>query len=384
MSWEKVKLGEITKNMDSKRKPLNQQEREKISVKKLYPYIGANNIMDYVDEYLFDEQIVCIAEDGGSWGENQNCCVYIENKCWVNNHAHVLGFNGDANLKYLMYYLNKADLNKYITGSTRGKLTKTALESIQIPLPPLHIQKQIANILDKADALRKKDQQLLQKYDELAQAIFIDMFGDPVKNEKGWEVKKLRESLNRIQIGPFGTQLHESDYVSDGIPLINPMHIGDLKIKPNYKYSIAKEKYEELSQYHLKEDDVILARRGEMGRCAIITELESGFICGTGSLFLTVSKKKLDPVFLVYLLSRNSTKLALEKSSAGTTMSNLNKTIIENFEIILPPVSEQQKFKNSILMNQHNIELVKKEIKDSEHLFQSLLQKAFTEELIHD
>jgi len=187
MSYDLASIKEITVNLDNRRKPLNGSERDRISERKLYPYIGANNIMEYVGEYLFDEEILCIAEDGGSWGPSEKCASYINEKCWVNNHAHVLGFKGIVDLKYLMYYFNYEDLNKYITGSTRGKLTKSALESIQIPLPPLPIQKRIAEILDAADTLRRKDQQLLKKYDELAQAIFIDMFGDPVKNEKGWE-----------------------------------------------------------------------------------------------------------------------------------------------------------------------------------------------------
>ena len=191
MSWEKVLIKDVTKNLDNRRKPLNESERSKISLKKLYPYIGANNIMGYVDDYLFDEEIICIAEDGGSWGEGEKCCVYINDKCWVNNHAHVLISNGKADLKFLMYYFNSKNLNKYITGSTRGKLTKSSLDSIQIPLPPLPIQKRIAEILDAADALKRKDQELLKKYDELAQAIFIDMFGDPVKTEKGVPLNEL-------------------------------------------------------------------------------------------------------------------------------------------------------------------------------------------------
>lgn len=135
MSWERVRLKDVTINLDNKRKPLNENERNKISKMQLYPYVGANNIMGYVDEYLFDEEILCVAEDGGSWGENQKCCVFIKEKCWVNNHAHVLKSNGKADLKFLMYYLNSANLNSYITGSTRGKLTKSSLDSIEFPLP---------------------------------------------------------------------------------------------------------------------------------------------------------------------------------------------------------------------------------------------------------
>ena len=402
MIWEKVNISAISEQIRGvSYKPSDLSDTE---TDDHIPVLRANNVTEngiklddlvYVDtkrisknQVLKSGDILIVASSGSkaivgraiSIEENMNASFGV--------FCKIVRPNIKVDKGYLGYYFRSADYRRIIShlsaGANINNLRSDDINTLQISLPPLQIQKQIANILDKADALRKKDQQLLQKYDELAQAIFIDMFGDPVKNEKGWEVKKLGDCLNRIQIGPFGTQLHESDYISDGIPLINPMHIGNLKIKPNYKYSITKEKFKELPQYHLKQNDIILARRGEMGRCAIITELESGFICGTGSLFLTVSKEKLDPVFLVYLLSRNSTKSALEKSAAGTTMSNLNKTIINNFEIIAPSVSEQKKFKHSILLNQHNIELVKRNIGKSEHLFQSLLQKAFTGELIHD
>ena len=208
------------------------------------------------------------------------------------------------------------------------------------------------------------------------------MFGDPVKNEKGWEVKKLGDCIINIQIGPFGTQLHESDYIQDGIPLINPMHIGDLKIKPNNKYSISGLKHSELPQYHLKKDDVIMARRGEMGRCAIVSEKERGFMCGTGSLFITVNKEILDPLFLVYLISRDSTKKALENVAAGTTMANLNKNIINDFKIILPDINKQRDFVKSIEISEDSIAFTSRLINKSESIFNSLIQQAFKGELV--
>jgi type I restriction enzyme S subunit len=252
----------------------------------------------------------------------------------------------------------------------------------QIPLPPLPIQKRIAEILDAADALKRKDQELLKKYDELAQAIFIDMFGDPVKNEKGYNLIRLGDCLENIQIGPFGTQLHESDYIKNGIPIINPMHIGDLKIKPNYNYSISEEKYLELPQYHLKENDIILGRRGEMGRCAIVTKEQGKCLCGTGSLYLTVNIEFLDPLFLVYVLSRKSTKIALENVSAGTTMANLNKSIIGDFKIILPNIQMQRDFVRAVKLSEDSIEFTIGLVSKSNSLFQTLIQKAFKGELV--
>jgi len=287
---------------------------------------------------------------------------------------------------YFYHYLNTPYFQNFIQNAgsraAQAGFNKEELKDLQIPLPPLPIQRRIAEILDAADALKRKDQQLLKKYDELAQAIFIDMFGDPVKNEKGFKLARLGDCLENIQIGPFGTQLHESDYIKNGIPVINPMHIGDLKIKPNYNYSITEKKYLELPQYHLKVDDVILARRGEMGRCAIVTEHEGKCLCGTGSLYLTVNKNLLNPLFLVYVLSRKTTKIALENVSAGTTMANLNKNIINDFKIIIPDIKRQKDFVKAIRLSEKSIEYTMKSIGKSEYLFNSLLQKAFKGELV--
>ncbi|MBN8865827.1 MAG: restriction endonuclease subunit S, partial [Sphingobacteriales bacterium] len=90
------RLGNIVKNLDNKRIPLNSIEREAKSIDGEYPYIGANNIVGFINEYIFDEKILCVAEDGGSWGAGEQCAVIYEGKTWVNNHAHVLVENGKA------------------------------------------------------------------------------------------------------------------------------------------------------------------------------------------------------------------------------------------------------------------------------------------------
>ena len=149
--------------------------------------------MGYIDEYLFDEKILCVAEDGGSWGYQQTCAKIYNEKVWVNNHAHVLTAKDNLILEYLMYYMNYADLSLYINGATRGKLTKSSLNNIQIPLPPIDQQKKIASVLDAADTYRQKTKALIEKYDELTQSLFLDMFGDPVSNPMEWEVNFLEQ-----------------------------------------------------------------------------------------------------------------------------------------------------------------------------------------------
>ena len=143
-----MKFKDITINLDNRRKPLNSSDRNNISIKKLYPYCGANNIMDYVDEYLFDEEILCIAEDGGKWGNNEICSYIMNEKCWVNNHAHVIKPKEMVDIRYLKYWLNYTDLNSKITGAIVRKLTQKELNELEIEIPDKEVQIIIANKLD--------------------------------------------------------------------------------------------------------------------------------------------------------------------------------------------------------------------------------------------
>lgn len=282
--------------------------------------------------------------------------------------------------QYLYYWLkaNKEYLQDLGVGATFKEISKTVIANVEIPLPPINEQRRIASILDKADELRQKRQQAIEKLDQLLQATFIDMFGDPVSNPKGFKVAKLAEQVDLIQIGPFGTQLHQEDYIENGIPLINPSHIKNGKIIPNDKLTVSKSKHEELTQYHLRLNDVLLGRRGEMGRCAVVTEKEVGWLCGTGSLFIRPNREKINPFFLELLLSSDSIKKYLENVSQGQTMANLNKSIVGAIPLILPSIEIQNKF----FIISEKIDKMKSEFKNAKNrannLFESLQNQAFS------
>lgn len=204
------------------------------------------------------------------------------------------------------------------------------------------------------------------------------MFGDPVTNPKGWEVKRLKD-IAKIQIGPFGTQLHKEDYIENGIPLINPTHIVKGNIVPKSNLTITEEKHASLSEYHLKVGDIILGRRGEMGRCAIVSENEEGWMCGTGSLFIRPNQIGEFSEYLNKLLSSHAIKNHLESESQGATMSNLNKTIVGNIQIPVPSNAALDKF---TLLKTNFLKLAGSSHDfANEMLFESLSQKAFAGEL---
>ena len=285
--------------------------------------------------------------------------------------------------KFLYYWLrkNRTFFNSLGNGATFKEVSKAIVSRIEIPLPPIAQQKRIAAILDRAEELRSLRRQALGALDAIAQSIFLEMFGDPATNPKGWEVKSMDECAEKIQIGPFGTQLHEEDYIDDGIPSINPTHIQGGKIFPNKSFSVSIEKYKQLSQYHLETHDVILGRRGEMGRCAIVSEIENGWLCGTGSLFMRPKHSLLKSGYLFSFLSSKSIKQYLERASQGVTMANLNKTIVSQIPVLVPSIELQQEFVQRVEAIEQLKATHRESLAQLDALFASLQHRAFRGEL---
>ena len=282
---------------------------------------------------------------------------------------------------YLYHFLcspHFRNWTKTSSGANIKNIRASELAAFEIPLPPLEEQKRIAAILDKADAIRRKRQQAIDLTDQLLRSVFLDMFGDPVTNPKGWEIQKLKD-IARIQIGPFGTQLHKEDYVEDGIPLVNPKHIVDGKVVPANKLTITELKHDELPEYHLAESDIIMGRRGEMGRCALITKRENGWLCGTGSLFIRPHNKGVFSEYLYALLSGPTIKAHLESESLGATMPNLNKGIVGNIDIPVPNNEVLRKYSDTRKKYDVLVDNNRRFIEAT--LFESLSQQAFHGEL---
>ncbi|PLU02524.1 restriction endonuclease subunit S [Sinorhizobium medicae] len=183
-------LGEVAEFLDSKRQPVKAADRKPGP----FPYYGANGQQGTIDGYIFDEPLILLAEDGGHFEEPERGIAYrISGKSWVNNHAHIIKPANGLDLAFLCRVLENYDVTPFISGSTRAKLTKGQAEKIEIPLPPLDEQKRIAAILDQVDELRRLRQRSIERVNKLGQAIFYEMFGDPVVNQMKWEVLKFGE-----------------------------------------------------------------------------------------------------------------------------------------------------------------------------------------------
>lgn len=164
----------------------------------------------------------------------------------------------------------------------------------------------------------------------------------PFDIPESWKWVRFSEIMSTMSTGPFGSMLHKTDYIEKGIPLVNPANMVNGKIVPSDKMMISEATRRRLSSYILHAGMIVLGRRGEMGRCAVVTEKEDGWLCGTGSFFMEPSMS-LYVYYVVSLFSSPYVKFYLGGESVGTTMSNLNHTILSKMPIPLPPLAEQRR-----------------------------------------
>ena len=149
--WPVFRLGEICLNEDARRVPVKSSDRKAMQGR--FPYYGASGVIDHVDDYLFDGQRLLVGEDGANLIARSSPIAFIaDGKYWVNNHAHVLTENGRAKLRFLEYYFALVDLKPFVTGSAQPKLTRSALDSLPVPLPPLDLQERFESVLTALDA----------------------------------------------------------------------------------------------------------------------------------------------------------------------------------------------------------------------------------------
>ncbi|MFA0160247.1 restriction endonuclease subunit S [Vibrio splendidus] len=339
-----------------------------------YVVYGANGKIGYYSEYTHENPTVMITCRGATCGN-----VHIsEPKAYINGNAMALDDvdHERIDINYLRYCLIDRGFRDVISGSAQPQITGQGLSKVKIPLPPLETQKQIAAVLEKADQLRKDCKQMEQELNSLAQSVFIDMFGDPVTNPKGWETESL-DTIAKVQIGPFGSQLHKEDYIPDGIPLINPTHIVKGQIVPDMNLTLTPEKFETLPNYHLETGDIIMGRRGEMGRTALIDEYSQGWFCGTGSLYIRITSQLVQPAFLNSVMSCSSMKTWLEEQSLGATMPNLNKKILHSIQVPIPTTAVQKNYALALDVLCKQRQEQKEHIKELDGLFNALMQKAF-------
>lgn len=226
------------------------------------------------------------------------------------------------------------------TTARRRSLTADGLRALPIVLPSIERQSAVVEVLKGIKGQIADARKTTDELDHLVKSRFIEMLGDPC--DPGSSSAKSRiDSFCELRIGPFGSALHKEDYITGGHPLVNPSHIIGGAIRPDENLTIDDGKYESLAAYHLLPGDVVLGRRGEIGRCAVVKT--DGLICGTGSMIIRPGQKARSD-YLQRVVSFPSFSHALEANAVSVTMKNLNAKIVGSAEVFLPDLKDQDAF----------------------------------------
>ncbi len=353
--------------LDFKRIPLSANEREKM--KKIYPYYGAQGIIDYVEDFIFDGEYILIAEDGENLRSlNKNIATWATGKFWVNNHAHILGDNGNSNLRFIYYFLSSMDLRKYVTGSAQPKLNQYNLANLEIDLPPLEIQKKIGNFLYSLDEKISLNKKINATLEEMAKTIydyyfvqfdFPDENGKPYKSSGGkmifspelqreipfgWEVGNLE---NKISITRGISYSSENISNSNGFPMIN---LASIDRKRNYIPEGLKFFEGKISDdKKLKAMDMLIActdltMKAEIIGSPILVMNDREYIFSMDLAKLTICDKNIENLYLYMTLRTKFYHKYITGFASGTTVLHLDTNGINLYKILIPPKNLQKKF----------------------------------------
>ena len=374
--WEYKKLGEVCEILDSRRKPITKNKRESGTI----PYYGATGLLDYVKDFIFDEKLVLLGEDGAKWDAGEKSAYIIEGKSWVNNHAHAL--RPKRNLlvdELLVYYLNFSNLLPYITGVTVPKLNQEKMRSIEIPIGPVKEQQSIVDYLDSAfakiDAMKANAEKALNE----AKALFQASLKEMLEPKDGWEEKTLKE-LGQTQTGTTPSKGDKDNY-GDYIPFIRPSEIdydGSGRIEYNSALKLSKKGagngrvFDAHSIYMV----CIGATIGKVGYG------ERAISCNQ-QINIFTPNSSVNYKFAYYAMKNDGfqQKVIKEGTSSQATLPIINKGKWEKLTISYPPLSEQQSIvatldslKSKVDRLQENYEKISQEC---DALKQAILRQVF-------
>lgn len=341
----------------------------------VYPIYGSGGIMGYANEYICKENSVVIGRKG-----NINKPIFVEEKFW--NVDTAFGLKAKLNIlepKFLYYFCIKYDFERLNTTVTIPSLTKVNLLKVQMPLPPIAVQQKIAATLDAAAELIALRKRQLAELDELIKSVFYQMFGDPVVNEKGWEVKILCCITTKIGSGATPKGGKES-YKENGISLIRSMNVHNGYFKYDQLAYLDDEQAGQLDNVNVLEDDVLINITGaSVARSCVVP---SDILPARVNQHVAIIRAKkevvnycyLNNVFISYSYQQKLWSIA---GAGGATREAMTKNQLEELMIPIPPLKLQNQFAQIVTKIEEQKSLVQKAIDESQLLFDSLMNETF-------
>jgi len=407
--WVKGTVETACEILDNKRIPLSGKVRE--GMKGSIPYYGANGLVGFVDKYIFDDDLILIAEDGGNFEqyEQRPVAYKISGKSWVNNHAHILKSLVDFSQDYIFYCLEHVNVLNYVVGGTRSKLNQRELRRIEIYYPENHVeQEKIAEILSIVDVAIEKTKALIEKYKNIKEGLLTDLMTNGIDkngNIRSPETHKYKDSplgmipvewacvsldnfvndANGIVAGPFGSDLKVSDYCDEGIPLIRLQNVGsDVFINKDIIY-ISKGKANQLKRHSFLSGDIILAKLGiPIGKTALVPEDFPMGIVVADVVRIRQNDKVFNKYYLMFILNTDICRRQLNSERIGTTRPRVNISQLKKIWIKRPPKKEQDLIGERISSIQGNILQEEKHMRKLESIKKGLMQDLLTHKVSVD
>lgn len=369
---KRIFLEECCEILDSMRVPITASDR---SVGP-YPYYGANGIQDHVADYIFDDELVLLAEDGGNFGSKTKPIAYrVSGKCWVNNHAHVLKPKVGIDVDYLCYSLMFYNTEELVNGATRQKLTQAAMRKMLIPQRTVQEQKNIVSELSKVQAIIRLRQRQLQKLDELVKVRFVEMFGDPATNPKGWTTKPLLE----MGYCKNGMNFHTGD---SGMEM-HCLGVGDFKdmsvIDGTEHLPVISLNEAPPEESMLRDGDIVFVRsngnKALVGRCLVVYPHNTPTTYSGFCIRYRLTSNEVVVDYLLRVLKADSMRKKM--AGRGVNIQNLNQQILASLYIPLPPIKLQEQFAAFVEQVNKSKVAVQKALDEAQLLFDSLMQQYF-------
>jgi type I restriction enzyme, S subunit len=355
--WKTVKLGDICENLDAKRVPITKGKRVPGKV----PYYGASGIVDYVEGYIFNENLLLVSEDGANLlARTYPIAFSISGKTWVNNHAHVLRFKDECTRWFIEYYLNSISLSKFVSGMAQPKLNQKMLLSIPVSLPPLAEQKRIVAKLDAAFAEIDKAVEVANAKEaevEKLKATYLDEQLNKLFNEISTVC--LSDVCKRVSVGHVGPT--SKYYCDEGIPFIRTQNVSKNGFDDTELRYITREFHASIKKSQLKAGDVLLSRVviDEM-RTAIVPENYGEANCA--NVILIRPSEKLSPQYLSLLIKSRKSQTYFMGVKKGAAQQVVNTGILKAWTIPLPSVEKQDAFVEQIMSSLKHKDALKRSV----------------------
>ena len=372
--WETKTLNQISTNLDNRRVPITKSVR----VGGEYPYYGASGIVDYVSDYIFDEDTLLISEDGANLIARSTPIAFpATGKYWVNNHAHIVKFESPVTQRFVEMYFESIPLDEYITGAAQPKLNQSALNSIPIPVPPLPEQQRIVGILDEAFDGIATAKANAEKNLQNARALFESYLQATMMSDQ-WPRKMLGDVCEKVEYGSSAKSKTEGL-----VPVLRMGNIQDGQL--DWENLVFSDDRAEIGKYLLKHNDVLFNRTNSpelVGKTAIYKSERPAIFAG----YLIRVHRKADLLNADYLTYFLNSKDALDYGKtvmiSSVNQANINGAKLKEYPMPVPSLSEQRKIVSSLDALQAETQrlesLYQQKLTALDALKKSLLHQAFS------